>query len=347
MKKIFISCVTVILVFLLLSIGTACKPQTGEANEATVASETTVANEAAVASDDISIYIIGYAQEGGFNQLINNGSTQAATDFSVNVVYTAPLGSGGTVGMIEQINSAIAAKPDGMGINYMDKSMEAATKAALDAGIQVVLYNNNRFEESAGGATTDPQITSLAYVGQNETTAGSIVVKNLIPLMPNKGKVVILNPFPEAAVLSIRRDSCAKALEANGYTWEELVVPGFDAGGTKGLFSAYYEANKDIVGMIGLGNISTNPAVQFCQEKGLKIPAAAYEIDAEAIKQVQDGYPYVLVTHQGFLESYLTVMNLMLNLRYGFQPVNIDTGTMVVTKDNVDKMVRLVNDKRG
>src|SRR5258707_997742 len=98
---------------------------------------------------------------------------------------------------------AIAAKPAGIAIDYTSKTMEAATIAALDAGIPVVLYNNNRSEGE--NAPSDKRILGLAFVGQNEAVSGEILAKAWLPALPaTPCKVLIVNPFPTAFVLTLR-----------------------------------------------------------------------------------------------------------------------------------------------
>ena len=60
--------------------------------------------------------------------------------------------------------------------------MEGVTSAALDAGIPVVLYNNNRFEGE--NAPDDERIAGLAFVGQDESVSGEILANAWLPSLP-------------------------------------------------------------------------------------------------------------------------------------------------------------------
>ena len=79
--------------------------------------------------------------------------------------------------MVPLVQAAIAAEPAGIAIDYTSKTMEAVTVAALDAGIPVVLYNNNRFEGE--NAPADPRILGLAFVGQDESVSGETLGEGL------------------------------------------------------------------------------------------------------------------------------------------------------------------------
>jgi ABC-type sugar transport system substrate-binding protein len=76
---------------------------------------------------------------------IKNGADQAAMDYGLDYVFQSP--SNNTFPEQIQVTlAAIASKPDGIAINYYGKPFEDSTSKALDAGITVVLYNNNQLE---------------------------------------------------------------------------------------------------------------------------------------------------------------------------------------------------------
>jgi ABC-type sugar transport system substrate-binding protein len=153
---------------------------------------------AAAAADKPTFYIIAPSLTDPFWITEQNGAKQAGADFGVNVVFQATAQDTGDAGMIPLIQAAIAAKPAGIAIDYVSKTMEAATTAALDAGVPVVLYNNNRFEGE--NAPADKRILGLSFVGQDESVSGEILTKAWMQSLPKQGcKVLIVNPFPTRA----------------------------------------------------------------------------------------------------------------------------------------------------
>ncbi|HKB28319.1 MAG TPA: substrate-binding domain-containing protein, partial [Candidatus Limnocylindrales bacterium] len=168
-----------------------------------------------------TMYIIAPSLTDPFWITQKNGADQAGKDFGVKVVFQAPAQDTGDAGMESLARAAVAAKPAGIAIDFTSKTMEAVTKEALDAGIKVVLYNNNRFEGE--NAPSDPRIPGLAFVGQNEAVSGEILGKAWIPNLKTPGcKVLIMNPFPTAFVLTLRADGMKRALDAAGFTHEDL-----------------------------------------------------------------------------------------------------------------------------
>src|SRR5215207_454625 len=137
---------------------------------------------ASFAQDNPTVYVIAPSLTDPFWITQQNGATQAGKDFGVNVVFQAPAQDTGDAGMVPLVQAAIAAQPAGIAIDYTSKTMEAVTVAALDAGIPVVLYNNNRFEGE--NAPTDKRILGLAFVGQDESVSGETLTKAWMSNLP-------------------------------------------------------------------------------------------------------------------------------------------------------------------
>jgi simple sugar transport system substrate-binding protein len=288
---------------------------------------------AALAQDKPTFYVIAPSLTDPFWITQQNGAKQAGEDFDVNVVFQAPAQDTGDAGMVPLVQGAIAAQPAGIAIDYTSKTMEGVTTAALDAGIPVVLYNNNRFEGE--NAPADERITGLAFVGQDESVSGEILAKAWLPSLPDQPcKVLIVNPFPTAFVLTLRGDGVKRALDAAGYPYEDLVATG-DQGQNLSLISAALQADSSICGIVGLGNPAANPAAQYVGENGLDIPVATFDVGAEAAKRIQDGTLTMAINQQPFLQSYFAVGNMVNQAKYSLSPVNVNTGTSIVTNQNI------------
>ncbi len=287
-----------------------------------------------VALAEDTFYVIAPSLTDPFWITEQNGAKQAGKDFGVNVVFQAPAQDTGDAGMVPLLQAAIAAKPAGIAIDYTSKTMEAVTSAALDAGIPVVLYNNNRFEGE--NAPADKRILSLSFVGQDESISGEILTKAWMSSLPSTPcKVLIVNPFPTAFVLTLRGDGVKRALDAAKYPYGDLVATG-DQGQNLSLISAALQADKSICGVVGLGNPAANPAAKYVGDNGLKIPVATFDVGAEAAKRIKDGTLTMAINQQPFLQSYFAIANLVNQAKYSLSPVNVNTGTSIVTKANID-----------
>jgi simple sugar transport system substrate-binding protein len=292
------------------------------------------------AADQPTVYVIAPSLTDPFWITEQNGAKQAGHDFGVNVVFQATPQDTGDAGMVPLIQAAIAAKPAGIAIDYVSKTMEAPIIAALNAGIPVVLYNNNRFE--GDNAPGDTRILGLAFVGQNESASGEILAKAWMPSLPSTPcKVLIVNPFPTAFVLTLRGDGVKRVLDAAHYPHADLLATG-DEGQNLSLIGAALQADKGICGVVGLGNPAANPAAQYIGENGLKIPVATFDVGAEAAKRIKDGTLTMAINQQPFLQSYFAVANLVNQAKYSLSPVDVNTGTSIVTSKNIDTIAACI-----
>jgi simple sugar transport system substrate-binding protein len=280
-----------------------------------------------------TIYLIGPSLTDPFWQTEKNGAEQAGKDFGANVIFQAPAQDTGDAGMVPLAQAAIAAKPAGIAIDYTSKTMEPVVTAALNAGINVVLYNNNRFE--GDNKPSDARITQLAFVGQDENTSGVILGNAYIPYLKNPGcTVLVVNPFPTAFVLTLRANGIKQALSAAGYKTEDLAATG-DEGQNLSLIGAKLTQEPTICGIVGLGNPAANPAAKYVAQNHLNIPIATFDVGQEAATYIADGSLTIAINQQPFLQAYFAVANLVNEVKYSLTPVNINTGTSLVTKDNI------------
>lgn len=287
------------------------------------------------------IYVIGYQVNNPFWVLEGKGAKAAGDTFGVNVRYEAPA-KASSRGMINLIQAALGNHPAGIAIDYTGKVMEKSVLQALQDGVNVVLYNNNRFSPQAGGATTNTKVTNLAFVGQNEHTSGTILAQHFLPYLPGKGTVLIVNPFPQAFVLTLRYQGVKSVLEKAGYQTALLRASGNEPKNEQ-LVGSYLQAHSDVVGIVGLGDPATDPAAKYVSSHNLDIPLATFDVDSETYHLMQTVSQYkVALDQQPYLQAYYAVANLALQAKYGFQPVNINTGSLVVTKDNLDQLTKLV-----
>ena len=141
-------------------------------------------------------------------------------------------------------------------------------------------------------------------------------------------------PVPDRLRADAPGDGVKRALDAAGYPYEDLVATG-DQGQNLSLISAALQADDSICGIVGLGNPAANPAAQYVGENGLDIPVATFDVGAEAAKRIQDGTLTMAINQQPFLQSYFAVANMVNQAKYSLSPVNVDTGTSIVTNENI------------
>ncbi len=148
-------------------------------------------------------------------------------------------------------------------------------------------------------------------------------------------QVLIVNPFPTAFVLTLRGDGVKRALDKAAYPHSDLAATG-DEGQNLSLISAALQADKGICGIAALGNPAANPAAKYIGDNGLKIPVATFDVGAEAATRIKDGTLTMAINQQPFLQSYFAVANMANLAKYSLSPVDVNTGTSIVTIKNID-----------
>jgi simple sugar transport system substrate-binding protein len=322
----------------------ACRPLVTPATQATSAPAAAGGADTSGGKQPRVVFISGKPVD-PFGAAIKNGADQAAKDFGVDYVFQSPNGTS----FPEQIQTtlaAIATKPDGMGICYFDKTFEDSTTKALDAGIKVVLYNNNRFEGENKPA--DERIPRLAFVGQDEGTSGDKLASVFVPTLKAGTNVLLINPFPVAYVLTLRRDGVARVLDQAGFQHQDLNMDSTgDEGKYLSIIGPYLQTHPEIGAVVGMGNPGANPAAKYLSDNQLSYPIATFDVGAETSNYIQQGVIAMAINQQPYLQGYMTIANLALALKFGFQPVDVNTGTEIVDKSNIAEVLQLLNEGKG
>ena len=295
-----------------------------------------------------TVYMIGSVTNNTFWSAVQRGFLQGGKDFGLHAVYSAP-GVHSSASSIPLIQSAIAAKPAGISINYTDKSLLKPTLQALSAGIAVTLFNNNRFEVVGGKqdtATTDPRVTSLAYVGEDSLVNAQKLATAFLPSIKKKGTILIVDPVPGVEVLALRRQGIETVAKAAGYKTAYLPAA-LDEGTNLATIGSYLQAHSEVVAVVGLGDPTADPACTYIEKNKLSIPVAAFDVDSEAIQHIHAGCMTAATDQQPYLQGYLSAMNLSVIIKDHLFPVSINTGSFIVTPKNVAEVEKAVAEGKG
>jgi simple sugar transport system substrate-binding protein len=280
-----------------------------------------------------------------FVTAVKNGADQAARDFGLDYVFQSP-NNNTFPEQIQVTLAAIASNPDGMAIDYYGKAFEASTSRALDSGIIVVLYNNNQLQGE--NLPVDSRIGALAFVGQDESTSGERLANTFVASLPPGGSVLLINPFPQSYVLTARRDGVARVLDRAGFAHQDLNMDNSgDEGRYLSVIGPYLQAHPEIGAVIGLGNSGSNPAAKYLSDNHQNYPIATFDVGATTATYIQQGVVRCAVNQQPYLQGYMAVANLALALKFGFTPVNVNTGTSIVDGSNIQDVLRLIAEGKG
>jgi simple sugar transport system substrate-binding protein len=234
--------------------------------------------------------------------------------------------------MVSAFNSAIAAKANGIGCCLIDDTaFNAPVDSALSKGIPVIAYNA---DVSAGVANN-----RMAYVGQNNLTAGAAVGNEIIKHV-NKGDLVAgVIATPGTGNIQPRLDGAKPVFAKAGVDFVEVGTSATEGAPEYNKISAWYAGHRDVKFMMAVDSGDSNAVAQFIQKNKLqgKVGASVWDVGLPVVQAINAGYVTATVDQQAYLQGFDTIMQLFLfNISGGLmKPTNTDTGLGIVTKGNV------------
>ncbi len=72
-----------------------------------------------------------------------------------------------------------------------------------------------------------------------------------------------------------------------------------------------------------------------------KFYIAGFDLTPEILKLIQKGYIDFTIDQQPYLQGLFPVIQLVLHIRYGIKPSDVDAGANIINSENVDDMLSL------
>jgi simple sugar transport system substrate-binding protein len=235
--------------------------------------------------------------------------------------------------MVSAFNSAIAAKANGIGCCLIDNTaFNGPVNTALSQGIPVIAYN----ADVSPGAKNN----RMAYVGQNNLTAGAAVGEAILMAGVKSGDLVAgIIATPGTGNIQPRIDGAKPVLTNAGVKFEEVGTSATEGAPEYNKISSWYAGNKDVRWMMAVDSGDSNAVAQFIKNQGLtgKVGASVWDVGLPVVQAIQAGYVTATIDQQAYLQGFDTIMQLFLwNVSGGLmKPTNTDTGLGIVTKANV------------
>ncbi len=235
--------------------------------------------------------------------------------------------------MVSAFNSAIAAHANGIGCCLIDNTaFNKPVDTALSHGIPVIAYN----ADVAAGTKNN----RMAYVGQNNLTAGAAVGNEIIKLGIGKGDLVAgIIATPGTGNIQPRLDGAKPVFKKAGVNFVEVGTSATEGAPEYNKISAWYAGHKDVKFMMAVDSGDSNAVAEFIQKQKLKgkVKASVWDVGLPVCQAINAGYVTTTVDQQAYLQGFDTIMQLFLwNVSGGLmEPTDTDTGLGIVTKSNV------------
>ena len=337
MKRLLVLVVTLVLsLMLIMSFSLAgCKAKAAVEEEAVEEEEVVE-----VAEEEYSVYMIvhgGIAHP--FWRCVEKGAMDASALYpDLKVTYNGP-----DVYDVEEfvtlVDAAVSASPDGIICTITtEQGLDEPLRGALDSGISVIAIN------APDTRPEDERIPYLTYIGEDPVIMGSMVARNMIKMMRDKGVeptgAVYGNHAPGAINIQKRIDGFKAVCEEEGIPFEQVDVTADPVDGAE-ILTAFLVAHPDINMVQPAGSPHTEAFIPRVKEEGIipgeDIYVATIDITPGVLDYIESDEMLFTSDQQQYLQGYISVVNMYLNVKYGFvpPPPPMSTGEAVITKDNV------------
>lgn len=297
-------------------------------------------------------FFAGGSETDTFASVIYNGAKQAESDLGANVKYIWSNWDSNT--MVSQLVDAISTSPDAIAImGHPGSTMlkpfieEAERKNIIITAQNVDLPDLREKYESKG----------FGYVGQRVYESG---------LMVSSAIVRKYNPLPgsEAIVFGVsstsipsryqRTKGCVDGLKNSNLVVHEITVPkeienDLRTTAGKAFISeslAKYPNVKIIIADHHESLINSLPS--HLKELGKapgEIKVAGFDLSTNIVAGIRSGYIDLILDQQQYLQGYLPILQACLTKKYGFVGLDINTGTGLIDKSNIEATAALAEKK--
>jgi simple sugar transport system substrate-binding protein len=280
-----------------------------------------------------------------FWQTVQKGFEDACARIEANCQMIYMPAGGGLEGQVANMEAAIARVPDGLITSIVDNVMfDDVIQRAQDAGIVVIAANVDDLEGAAGNAR-------LAFVGQGFVPAGYNLMQKLWESMPADGPIHVVvgvnapgQNWSEQRGLGIINflDEMIAANPDRQITYEKI-DSGLGGDVVSERVGAYLLARPDTTAYLDTAIWQADVALVLI-DRGVppgQVLLAGFDVVPVVLDRMREGYVQVTVDQQPYMQGFMPVMQIYLAKIAGLTPSDIDTGSGLVTPDQVDQIMSL------
>lgn len=297
---------------------------------------------------------LGFAQEAGgagkreicaiggadaFFAVVKNGADAAgAAVTAAGSNYTwIPLPNYDNIGpdMVKLIEQAVAQGCTALSVPVWDGAAQTpAIKAAVDAGVNVFMYN------SGLPLLEDGSVPALGYFGTDEYKAGLAAGQAFVD---NGNKSLLcVNTQPGAVNWQQRCGGAIEAAKAGGMETEELILPAEnfgDAAAISAAVQAKLAQNPNIDSIVTGSAADADAVAETLKSMGVNetVKQGSWDVSANILNRIESGEALFAVDQQGWLQGWYAVSHAWYYDQYAILPATnvVLTGPALITADNV------------
>ena len=268
-----------------------------------------------------------------FWKSVHAGCVKASRELGVEIVWKGPLREDDLKDQIDVVQSFVAQGVSGIALAPLsDKGLVGTVKAATAAHVPVVVFDS----DLAGGDT-------VSFVATDNEAAGKSAGDALAARV-GKGNVAVLR-YQEGSASTANREK--GFLEAIATHADVKVASDSQYGGAT--TETAEKASENLLASLGAapggvqGIFTPNESTTFGMLRALrqsgqagKVHLVGFDASDKLVQAVHTGDVDGLVVQRPFEMGYLAIRTIVASIRGQAVDKRIDTGSTLVTKDNVD-----------
>ncbi len=272
-----------------------------------------------------------------FWKSVHAGAVKAARELDVDVVWKGALREDDLKGQIDVVQSFIAQEVSGIVVAPLsDKGLVSTVKAATGAHIPVVIIDSNLASEDY-----------VSFVATDNEAAGRLAAEALAARLAGleaPANVVVLRYQEGSASTGLREKGFVEALRAHR---DMRIVSESQYGGattetaekvSENLLAAQRADSGNLQGVFAPNESTTFGMLLALRKAGIagRVHFVGFDASEKLVQAVRAGEIDALVVQRPFEMGYVAVKTMAMHLRGHAVDTRIDTGSTLVTRDNLD-----------
>jgi simple sugar transport system substrate-binding protein len=291
------------------------------------------------AQDKPRIVMLGGPLWDPFFGAMKKGGDDAARDLDVDYQWITGTDPNNFVAdYAKLVKQAASQKPAAMVIgNYFPDTLDPIIKEITASGIPVIIQHD-------GGASWK-DVGAISYVGFSARDLGRSVGERQIAAGAKFGLCV--NHVPGNTTLDLDCLGYNDAFKAAGGDSKVLTIQFSDASNQTFVSSAIrgaLQSDEKIDAIWTIGAVQGVASVEAVQQSGRKVVNASLGLSLGSLEALKNGDLLFIADLQPYLDGYYALLAAYQYVQYKMLPMGqISTGPLMITKDNVDEVLK-VND---
>lgn len=264
-----------------------------------------------------------------FWKTVEAGARAAGVELGAEILWNGPSEETDVAGQIAILEDFITRKVDGIAMAACDaQALVGTVKKAMEQGIPVITIDS--------GISTDD---ALCFVATDNVKGAAEGAHKLAELIGKKGKVGLIPFIKGAATSDLREEGFRKALaEYPGITIASTLYSQSDASVAMQKAEDMLTSVPDLAGIFGANEPAVVGAAQVLKQRGLagKVKLVGFDASDAEIEALREGVCQALIVQNPFKMGYEGVAMAIKAIRGEEIDKRVDTGVLVVTKQNLD-----------